>query len=269
MTADKTQLAKDLSALSGARDGQYADQVGSDEMAVDSAKDAVETAEQNLADARLVSPINGMVTAVNVTPGASAQAGASTTGTSSGDSTAAIDVENPSTFDVDTTASSRQVSELKVGDQVTITPTGATTPSTGTVVSISTIATISSGVASFPVVIGVTGKPTDMSEDGATADLTVATFDVKNVLVATSAVQTAGTRSFVELLSHGKEVRHQVVVGAVGGVLTQIKAGLTPGEKVVIADLSASLPGSDPLKGGSHKGTHRSSSLDPAANQAS
>lgn len=256
VTADKTQLAKDLSALSGARDGQYADQVGSDEMAVDSAKDAVETAEQNLADARLVSPINGMVTAVNVTPGASAQAGASTTGTSSGDSTAAIDVENPSTFDVDTTASSRQVSELKVGDQVTITPTGATTPSTGTVVSISTIATISSGVASFPVVIGVTGKPTDMY-DGATADLTVAILDVKNVLtVPTSAVQTAGTRSFVELLSHGKEVRHTVVVGAVGGVLTQIKAGLTPGEKVVIADLSASLPGSNPSKGGGFPGTH-------------
>jgi multidrug efflux pump subunit AcrA (membrane-fusion protein) len=256
VAADRVQLTKDLSSLSGAEDGQYVDQVGSDEMAVDSAKNAVETAEQNLADARLISPISGTVTAVNVTAGASAQAGASTTGTSSGDSTAAVEIENPSTFDVDTTASSRQVSELKVGDQVTITPTGATTPSTGTVVSISTIATISSGVASFPVTIGVTGKPTDMY-DGATADLTVAILDVKNVLtVPTSAVQTVGTRSFVEILSHGQEIRHTVVVGAVGGVLTQIKAGLTAGEKVVIADLSASLPGSNPSKGAGFPGTH-------------
>ncbi len=244
VAADKTQLAKDLSALSGAEDGQYADQVGSDEMAVDSAKVALDDAKQNLADASLVSLISGIVTAVNITPGASAQAGPSTVDAApSSTSTSAIEVESPSTFDVDTTASSRQVSELKVGDQVQIVPTGATTPSMGAVASISTIATVSNGVASFPVVIGVTGKPTDMYV-GATADLTAAILDVKNVLtVPTSAVHTQGTRSFVYFLSHGKEVRHAVVTGAVGGVLTQIKSGLTRGQKVVIADLSASLPG--------------------------
>ncbi|HTT58639.1 MAG TPA: hypothetical protein VMF33_01210, partial [Acidimicrobiales bacterium] len=170
------------------------------------------------------------------------QAGASTLDAASS-STPAIEVESPSTFDVDTTASSRQVSELKVGDQVQIVPTGATTPSMGTVASISTIASISNGVASFPVVIAVTGKPTDMYV-GATANLTAAILDVKNVLtVPTSAVHTEGTRSFVDVVSHGKEVRHAVVTGAVGGVLTQIKSGLTRGQKVVIANLSASLPG--------------------------
>jgi multidrug efflux pump subunit AcrA (membrane-fusion protein) len=234
VATDTAQLDKALGALSDAEDGLYADQVGADEMAVDSAKNAVTTAEQNLADANLISPIGGVVTEVNVTVGASSSG-------ATGDP--AIEVENPSTFDVDASASTRQISELKVGDQVLVEPTGAAQPSTGTVVSISTIPTITNGVATFPIVIGVTGKPTDMYV-GATADLTVVFLSVKNVLtVPSSAVETLGTRSFVGILSHGKEVMRPVVAGAVGGVLTQIKAGLTPGEKVVIANLSASLPG--------------------------
>ncbi len=228
------QLEKALSALSDAEDGLYADQVGADKLAVDSAKNAVTTAEQNLADANLISPISGVVTEVNVAAGDSAG------GTSTGPD---IEVENPSTFEVNASASTRQISELKVGDQVVVVPTGATAPSSGTVVSISTIPSISNGVATFPVVIGVTGKPTDMYV-GATADLTAVFLNVRNVLtVPSSAVETIGTRSFVGVLSHGKEVMRPVVVGAVGGVLTQIKSGLTPGEKVVIANLSASLPG--------------------------
>ncbi|HWD96764.1 MAG TPA: biotin/lipoyl-binding protein [Acidimicrobiales bacterium] len=247
VAADKAQLEKDLTALSDAKDGLYADQVDADEMAVDSAKNAVASAEQNLADANLVSPIEGLVTAVNVAAGDSAQAGSSTDGSSSNSSSAsspAFEIESPSTFDVDATASSRQISELMVGDQVLIVPTGATAPSLGTVVSISTIPTISSGVATFPIVIGVTGKPTDMYV-GATADLTATVLDVKNVLtVPTSAVHTFGRSSFVNVLANGKEVKRPVVVGAVGGVLTQIKSGITAGQKVVVGNLGASLPGS-------------------------
>jgi multidrug efflux pump subunit AcrA (membrane-fusion protein) len=248
VVADKTQLKKDLTALSDAEDGLYADQVGADQMAVDSAKNGLAAAEQNLADASLVSPIRGLVTAVNVEAGDSAQAASSTDGStsnSSGATSPAIEVESPSTFDVDATASTSQVSELKVGDQVLIVPTGATAPSIGTVVSISTIPTISSGVATFPIVIGVTGKPTDMYV-GATANLTVTVLDVKNVLtVPTSAVQTFGRSSFVNVLEKGKEVKRPVVTGAVGGALTQIKSGLTAGEKVVVGNLGESLPGSN------------------------
>ncbi len=246
VAADEAQLTKDLRSLSDAKDGLYADQVGADEMAVDVAKNGLATAEQNLADANLVSPIGGLVTAVNVAVGDSAQAGASTDGSSStsSGSSPAIEVESPSTFDVDATASTRQVAELKVGEQVLIAPTGAASPSIGSVVSISTIPTISSGVATFPIVVAVTGKPTDMYV-GATADLTVTVLDVKNVLtVPTSAVETFGRSSFVNVLSHGKEVKRPVVTGAVGGILTQITSGLTPGEKVVVGNLGASLPGS-------------------------
>jgi multidrug efflux pump subunit AcrA (membrane-fusion protein) len=234
VATDKNQLAKALSALSAAQGGLYADQVGADEMAVDSAQNGVTTAEEDLADANLVSPISGEVTAVNVAAGDSA-------GGTSADP--AVVIENPSTFDVDASASTRQVAELKVGDQVVIVPTGAGAPSNGTVVSISTIPTISSGVATFAIVVGVTGRPTDMYV-GATADLAVTILDVRHVLaVPTSAVTTIGTRSFVNVLEHGKEVERPVVVGAVGGVLTQIKSGLTPGEQVVIANLSSSVPG--------------------------
>jgi hypothetical protein len=60
--------------------------------------------------------------------------------------------------------------------------------------------------------------------------------------VPSSAVHTLGAASFVYELSKGKEVEHTVTVGAVGTTLTQITDGLKSGDKVVLANLAASIP---------------------------
>jgi multidrug efflux pump subunit AcrA (membrane-fusion protein) len=247
VSTDKSLLASAQATLRTARAGTYADQLASDRASVASAQSALFTAQQNLTGAKLVSPISGTVIAVNLEVGGTASANASTVGSPSSSGSAAsgpaVEVVSPGTFDVQATASDAQVSTIKVGDQVIIAPTGATSIVLGTVTQVGTIATISSGVVTFPVTIGVKGTPPGLYE-GASAHLTLFVLQVKNVLtVPSSAVHTLGPRSFVYVLKKGKEVQHPVSVGAVGGTLTQIKSGLTVGQKVVLADLAAGVPG--------------------------
>jgi HlyD family secretion protein/macrolide-specific efflux system membrane fusion protein len=262
MQQDRRQVATDTSQLAGARaklqtarDGTYADQLVSDRASVASAESSLSTAVQNLAGAQLISPISGTVIALNVTKGGTASADASTVGSpssssASGSSSPAVEIVSPGTFEVQATASDSQVSTIKVGDQVVITPSGATSIVLGTVTQVGTIATVSSGVVTFPVTIGVKGASPGLYE-GASAHLTLFVLQVKNILtVPSSAVHTEGPRSFVYVLSGDKEVAHTVSVGAVGGSLTQIKAGLTIGQKVVLADLSANVPGVNSSSGG-------------------
>jgi len=251
VTTDASLLSSDHATLTTARDGTYGDLLASDRASVASAESSLETAQQGLTGARLISPISGTVIAVNVTVGAAASADASTVGSPSSSSSSsgsspsspAVEVVSPGTFEVQATASDAQVSKMKVGDEVVITPSGATSIDVGTVTQVGSIATVSSGVVTFPVTIGVKGTATGLYE-GASAQLTIFVLQVKHVLtVPSSAVHTLGPRSFVYVLVNGKEVVHPVTVGAVGGTLTQITAGLVPGQKVVLADLSAGVPG--------------------------
>lgn len=251
VTTDASLLSSDHATLTTARDGTYGDLLASDRASVASAESSLETAQQGLTGARLISPISGTVIAVNVTVGAAASADASTVGSPSSSSSSsgsspsspAVEVVSPGTFEVQATASDAQVSKMKVGDEVVITPSGATSIDVGTVTQVGSIATVSSGVVTFPVTIGVKGTATGLYE-GASAQLTIFVLQVKHVLtVPSSAVHTLGPRSFVYVLVNGKEVAHPVTVGAVGGTLTQITAGLVPGQKVVLADLSAGVPG--------------------------
>jgi multidrug efflux pump subunit AcrA (membrane-fusion protein) len=133
------------------------------------------------------------------------------------------------------------VSEVQVGDQVDITLTGSATPIYGTVSSIGIVASVSSGVASFPVDISVTGDPTDLYS-GMSANTSIIVLEHAGVLtVPSSAVHTLGTESFVYELKGGKEVEHTVAIGAVGTTLTQITSGLKSGTEVVLANLSLPL----------------------------
>ena len=60
--------------------------------------------------------------------------------------------------------------------------------------------------------------------------------------VPSSAIKTVGSQSSVQVLTNGVPTTTAVTVGAIGNDLTQILSGVTAGQQVVIADLSASLP---------------------------
>ena len=96
---------------------------------------------------------------------------------------------------VNTTVDDTDIGQVAEGDQATVTPTGATTVDYGTVASIGLIATETSDVATFPVVIDVTGDPTGLYA-GSTADVSIIVKQLNNVVeVPTAAITLHHERS--------------------------------------------------------------------------
>jgi macrolide-specific efflux system membrane fusion protein len=137
-------------------------------------------------------------------------------------------------FIVNTTVDDTEIGQIQQGDQATITPTGATTLDFGTVASIGLIATESSDVATFPVVIDVTGDPTGLFA-GSTADVSIIVKQLNNVVeVPTAAItySTNGQATLTEVES-GKHVSRPVTVGQAAAGETQIISGISAGDSVV------------------------------------
>ena len=122
---------------------------------------------------------------------------------------------------------------MVVGDQATMTLSGGTTPFYGTVASVGVIPTVTSGVASYPVTIDVTGDPSGL-EVGASATVDVVTRVLANVLVVpVAALHTTGTTTTVIVEEHGHQVSVPIHVGMESAGEVQVTSGLTAGEEVV------------------------------------
>ena len=130
---------------------------------------------------------------------------------------------------VNTTVNDTDIGEIAEGDQATVTPTGATTVDYGTVGSIGLIATESSDVATFPVVIDVTGDPTGLYA-GSTADVAIIVKQLNNVVeVPTAAISyTTGGQATVTLVKNGAHVTQDVTVGQAADGETQITRASPP-----------------------------------------
>ncbi len=79
----------------------------------------------------------------------------------------------------------------------------------------------------------------DTDEDSGLSDLTVqCIFDVYSkldtVLVPTSAIKTSKDRTYVNLLIDGTKIEQDVETGLADGKQTEIVAGLSGGEQVII-----------------------------------
>jgi HlyD family secretion protein len=231
--------------------GSSAQRVASDKAAVTSAETALATAQSDLSKATLTAPISGTVAALSLVAG-SASGSNSVTIVGAG----AVDV----TVDVPLAS----LPKVKVGQAATVTSVGSSTPAVGTVRSIGLLpASSTSSSVSYPVVVRVP-KPTAALASGSTATATITLDTVTGVLtVPNSAVTTlvAGT-GFVQTVKAGQATRTLVRTGAVGATRTQILSGLTAGQMVVIADLSAALPtNSTPNRFGNRSGSGLTSSL--------
>lgn len=211
------------------------------------AKSKLATAKESLADAKLKSTITGTVASVGISEGdqvGSSSSDGSATGSSTSTPTATIVVISTNSFIVNASVGSSDLAKLKKGLQAEITPTdGATsTQIYGTVSSIGIVAeSSSSGSATFPVVIAVTGKQTGLYSGGS-ASVTIIVKQTANVLtVPTLALHTSGSDTVVYQMVNGKQVSTPVVVGTTYGPTTQIKSGLKVGEKVVVTDVRAGI----------------------------
>ncbi|HEX2903246.1 MAG TPA: biotin/lipoyl-binding protein [Jatrophihabitans sp.] len=258
-------------AKAAADAGGTATQIAADQASVTAAQGQVNSAQNNLTDANLVSPISGVVAAVNLTVGEQVSGGSSSTGSnstgsggsggsggsaggqsgagggfgggnsgtsssasSSASSTAQVEVISNNSWIVNATVDDTQVGLLAVGDQAEISGTSATGTVYGTVASIGLIASSSSGVAAYPVVVNVTGNPTGLHA-GATGTVTMIYKQLYNVLtVPTAAVHVVNGTSVVYEMNGSKQVAHQVTTGLSSAGSTQITAGVTAGTQVVV-----------------------------------
>ncbi len=246
----QARLASDESA------GAETTQIDSDEASVTSAESALTSAQTDLADASLRSTISGTVASVSLTVGqqvtgsgsggsgsssfggsganAASSSAASASSSTSTASTAQVVIISTDSFIVNTTVDDTEIGQIQQGDQATITPTGATTLDFGTVASIGLIATESSDVATFPVVIDVTGDPTGLYA-GATADISIIVKQLNDVVeVPTAAItySTSGQATVTEV-KNGEHVSEPVTVGQAASGETQITSGLAAGDSVV------------------------------------
>jgi hypothetical protein len=169
--------------------------------------------------------------------GGTANAGTSSAASSSSSSStsAQIVVISTSSWVVDASVGSADLSQLKKGLQAEITPTDATTQVFGTVSSIGVVASTSNGgSATFPVTIAITGTPTGLYAGGS-ANVTIIVKQLQGVLtVPTAAVHTVSGKTVVYQRRNGKQVDTPVTVGTVFGPSTQVTAGLKDGDQVVV-----------------------------------
>jgi macrolide-specific efflux system membrane fusion protein len=282
-------LANDQAQLSTDEgNGASAVQIASDSAAVASAQTQVTTAQTALGEATLTSPIAGTVASVSLSVGqqvsgtasssgsgssgaassggsggtgsGSSSAGSGGTGSSSagtssssGSSAAQIVVVSTGSYIVNATVDSSQVSQVNVGEQAVITVNGATTPVYGTVGSVGLLATTSSGVASFPVVVNVTGSPSGLF-GGSSATVSIVTEELYDVVVVpTAAIHYSGNNTTVSLDSGGTSVSRVVSIGASSGGQTQVTSGLSVGDKVFVTQVT--------FQGGVSGGTGRAGGL--------
>jgi HlyD family secretion protein len=227
LSAAKSSLA---AVLAGSTTAEMI-QIDQAQIQIDQAN--VNTLNHQLAGARLVSPIDGVVAQVNIKPGQSVAGGGTTY---------AIVVYTPGSYKVSGTVSDSQVNLVASGQTAQVTPAGSTQALLGKITAIDPAATIVSGVATF----GVTAQLDDASNSikpGVSATVNIVVKQVVHVLtVPTSAVHTTAAGSTVQVLVNGAPQSVAVQIGASDPSRTEILSGLNLNQVVVIAVVTSSVP---------------------------
>ncbi len=213
-----------------------ASQLASYQSAVDAATSQVAVAEQSLAAATIVSPIDGTVTSVTLAKGDSVSASSTT---------ANVVVVGKGGYEVSVPVSVTDRPSVTVGQAATVVPDSNGKAVQGTVVALSVAGTTSGSTTTYTAVIGLTDSRATGLHDGAGASTSITVDTVANALtVPTSAVHTTNSTHTVTVLEGGKTRSVTVKIGTVGADRTVITKGLAAGRKVVLADLSEPLPSS-------------------------
>lgn len=249
VTAAETTAADDGSESAGQR--------AANDAALASARAQLEEAEQAVADAALTAPFTGTVSAVGVTVGdpvgssGGSGGGSGMAATADTSASAAVSLISPRRLLVEASVSAADVSQVKKGMQVEITPTGGSAASFGVVSSVGVIASASStGAATFPVTVEVTGKPTGLYP-GASASVAITVKQAADVLaVPTQAVRGSGEETYVYVVDGGRRVRTTIAVGATYGVQTEVTSGLKEGDVVELASFRRPTGGTVTNRGG-------------------
>jgi len=216
---------------------------------VTSAAAALTSAQDDLKDAILRSPITGTVASVDLevgdTVGSSSSGSGNSSSTGSLSSSSSSSSSNSASFVIIETAKwkvegsigAADLSSVKAGQKVSVTTDASTDALSGTVASVGIVATSTSddGTATFPVVINLSGNHTDLYS-GTTATAVITTGSYTDVLtIPTAAIKSENNKTVVTKVSGDQTSTVEVEVGKVFGTYTQITSGLSEGDTVRIS----------------------------------
>jgi multidrug efflux pump subunit AcrA (membrane-fusion protein) len=257
--ADLAAAQATLSSAESSSSGTSSDvaQIAANQASVSVAAAAVTTAKTEYAGTTLVSPIAGLVTTVGLevgdvvsggstssssgsaTTGSTGSSSASSTGgTTSGTSTTTTSTANftvvgTKSWTVSVSLGASDIKNIKTGQEVDLS-TDENTSFFGTVTSIGLLPSTTTGAATYPVVVTVTGSPTDLY-DGVTVTAKIIYEKRTNVLtVPSAAVTTANNVSTVEVVKNGKTTKTTVTLGETSGNLVEITKGIASGAEVQV-----------------------------------
>ena len=233
-----------------ADDSASSTQLAADKAALKAAKNQLASAKAQLAAAIMKSPIDGAVAEVNIATGDSlsggssgANSGSGSTGSptanssSSSSSTAQILVISTNAWIANAAVDATSVGLIKTGNQAQLTVSGSDSTVYGTIASVGLVSSSSSGTASYPVVVDVTGSPTGL-HDGASVTASLIYKQLSDVVViSAAALHQDASGQYVEKQVNGKAVRTAVKVGIVSGNQVQITSGLAAGDKVIVTQV--------------------------------
>jgi macrolide-specific efflux system membrane fusion protein len=186
----------------------------------------------------IYAPIPGVVNGLSLQIGSVITAQSNTSGTSASQKIASVLTDATPTITVNLTEI--DVPKVKIGNKATITVDALTGKTyTGTVISIDTVGSVSSGVTNYPAVIKLDTKVPEMFTNmSAQANIITATKD-NVLLVPVSAVQTQNGEMTVRVLKNGQISQSPIVTGLASDTQTEIISGLAEGDTVVTSITSA------------------------------
>ena len=247
-TADTTALQRDLataenaylsakvsyataqSTYSDAKDAGVTAQIRQAKIGLYNGQNQLADARQKVVDlkaqikaARIVAPIAGVVTEVDITAGFDAPSGP------------AVVVDAPG-FEVTTDVTESDLSRIKLDQAASITVAALGSDVSGTVTGISPVANAadSSGVVTYPVTVTVKDPPATL-RSGMSADVTITVASATGVLTvpAEALNGTAGDYAVLVLGADGAVTRTPVQVGLLTNTTAEVTSGLAEGQVVV------------------------------------
>ena len=104
----------------------------------------------------------------------------------------------------------------------------------GHVIQVAPKGSIISGVVNYQVMIGI-DSPADALMPDMTANVSIRTAEREALVLPSQAVQRDGFERFVYVDQNGELAKRSVVIGTRDAGFTEIRQGITPGDRVLIA----------------------------------
>src|SRR5882724_4237392 len=209
-------------------------------LAYQATQNAIVTAPVGGTVANLSVLVGSSVSAVNNNTSNTNNSSATTTSSSSSTSSSPVIVNGDfSMLSIKAQVSEVDIPNVHVGQKATVTLDAfADKTFVGTVTSVDTIGTTSSGVVTYNVYISLVEPPATI-QPGMTASVIIQTNRKEDVLqVPTSAIQTTNGTPTVRVLKNGQVTAVPVETGITSDSTTEITSGLSEGDTVVTSIVS-------------------------------